>query len=431
MAWPRRGACATALDCSPRSPLRRYERTTKDAYLFHNKLVGAWCIGEGLGDLGACVAMCTDQATSPELIESAWEVYDHDLREFHSDERLRIRCVRGDGALRNRDGHWAKQSTNGSYYCGKSAQCLCGYCNGQCGPFDGCNCASCKMLDTSENYGNLELALLVQREAQQNKEVVAENEKTLKRETDALINVLRAVVQTGAAVISKNTERILNRAAARLLGFARKVDHHSRWQGVTDQAESLAKTLRTFVGEAISQSNLKGTPEEEQNMQDMQTYVSTILKDYIDFLHVKTHRNVTMTTYLDRFPGLTHFIYVDRSQNTVVAPCLSPAQGGSRPERAVIRSLKERVWEMHAYAQVNRDQVRWPTRRLQASRISALSPVPSLPPACVGAGSSCAPAFPDPAIANDALSATDAGLHDADVQGGGLSVRVLPVVRGQ
>jgi len=92
-------------------------------------------------------------------------------------------------------------------------------------------------------------------------------------------------------------------------------------------------------------------------MKDMQQYVSTILKDYIDFLHVKTHRNVTMTTYLDRFPGLVHFIYVDRSQNTVIAPCLSPAQGGSRPEQAVIRSLKDRVWEMHAYAHINRDQV--------------------------------------------------------------------------
>ena len=40
---------------------RRYERTTKDAYLFHNKLVGAWCIGEGLGDISSCVAMCSDQ----------------------------------------------------------------------------------------------------------------------------------------------------------------------------------------------------------------------------------------------------------------------------------------------------------------------------------------------------------------------------------
>jgi len=44
---------------------------------------------------------------------------------------------------------------------------------------------SCKLLDTSENYGNLELALLVQREAQQNKEAVAENEKSLKRESEA------------------------------------------------------------------------------------------------------------------------------------------------------------------------------------------------------------------------------------------------------
>ena len=49
----------------------------------------------GLADAadGDCNGVdATLQAESPELIDSVWEVYDHDLREFHSDESLRIRC---------------------------------------------------------------------------------------------------------------------------------------------------------------------------------------------------------------------------------------------------------------------------------------------------------------------------------------------------
>jgi hypothetical protein len=84
--------------------------------------------------------MCEDSADDPSLITSAWEVFDFDLRHFRTDRDLSIRCVRGDGALRNRAGAWATQSTNGKYYCGGFAVCTCGSCNQKCGPIDGCNC---------------------------------------------------------------------------------------------------------------------------------------------------------------------------------------------------------------------------------------------------------------------------------------------------
>ena len=41
----------------------------------------------------------------------------------------------------------------------------------------------------------------------------------------------------------------------------------------------------------------------ESGLQDrivaIQEHVSGVLKDYIDFLHVKIHRNITMTAYLE------------------------------------------------------------------------------------------------------------------------------------
>ncbi len=37
---------------------------------------------------------------------------------------------------------YTKLSGNGRFYCGRlrAAMCVCGACNGDCGPYDGCNC---------------------------------------------------------------------------------------------------------------------------------------------------------------------------------------------------------------------------------------------------------------------------------------------------
>ncbi len=52
--------------------------------------------------------------------------------------------------------------------------------------------------------------------------------------------------------------------------------------------------------------------------------------DFWDFLKVKASRNTTLGAkntltidkYLEEFPGLVHFIYVDRSQHYVTMPAL-------------------------------------------------------------------------------------------------------------
>ncbi|XP_067656863.1 BLOC-3 complex member HPS1-like [Haliotis asinina] len=69
------------------------------------------------------------------------------------------------------------------------------------------------------------------------------------------------------------------------------------------------------------------------------------LSDYRHYLSVKAQRNIPMTSYLDEFPGMVHFIYIDRQSNQLTAPSLNitPEEKGKKDATSLV---KNKVWMM-------------------------------------------------------------------------------------
>ncbi|CAM1307154.1 Uncharacterised protein g4543 [Pycnogonum litorale] len=89
-------------------------------------------------------------------------------------------------------------------------------------------------------------------------------------------------------------------------------------------------------------------------LEQLQLKVKNALSDYLGYLLVKSDRNITMTSYAHDYPGLLHFIYVDRTNHHVTAPALNTGmfQTSDNNADADMESIsQEKIWDMVEFIQ--------------------------------------------------------------------------------
>ncbi|KAJ3609874.1 hypothetical protein NHX12_021968 [Muraenolepis orangiensis] len=138
--------------------------------------------------------------------------------------------------------------------------------------------------------------------------------------------------------------------------------------GLTKELIPWCKSMKTQLCGVYKQCFLKETSRGDQQLppalqEQAQAMMQEKLMDWKDFLLVKSKRNITMTltqnlTYLEDFPGLIHFICVDRSTGQMIAPSLhvtesSTSELGKGPLAHLIRvKVTTRHYLQNGYATV-------------------------------------------------------------------------------
>lgn len=118
--------------------------------------------------------------------------------------------------------------------------------------------------------------------------------------------------------------------------------------------ELIKSTKALFTSLFISKTQRRLSRYEKQlkvilNIREMAT---RRLRHFSSYLQVRGQRNVTMTAYHNDFPGLIHFVYVNRSTDQLIAPTINVNTDSKSPHKLPIYIvIKQRIWDMWQYSE--------------------------------------------------------------------------------
>ncbi|XP_058128472.1 BLOC-3 complex member HPS1 [Anopheles ziemanni] len=85
-----------------------------------------------------------------------------------------------------------------------------------------------------------------------------------------------------------------------------------------------------------------------QRVTDIADTAEDSLAEVFHFLHAKSQKNFTMGSYMEEFPGMVHFMHIDRYNGRIVAPSLDDQDPSD--------ILKDRVWSMVDFSRTYLDK---------------------------------------------------------------------------
>lgn len=107
----------------------------------------------------------------------------------------------------------------------------------------------------------------------------------------------------------------------------------------------------------MNESNKKPSADQEKILFNITALVSDKISKYFEFLESKSRSNSTMSSYLEEFAGLVHFIFIDRQRGT----CFTPNIDMTAKETSSL--IKKKVWSMiessRSYLQSGQTTVIW------------------------------------------------------------------------
>ncbi|XP_074643751.1 BLOC-3 complex member HPS1-like [Tubulanus polymorphus] len=186
-------------------------------------------------------------------------------------------------------------------------------------------------------------------------------ENGIRRILDACRKIKSSSIERNGADIRKKWEDVKQNNLLTWLEMTKKTPLESRLENSLSRLRDTMKTL--FKRLYISRRHLPDDVQTRINetFVSLRQMISNKLSDFSGFLAVKSQRNITMTFYLEDFPGLVHFLYINRTHDHLTAPSINiMSDSDQRKQGDATQFLKKQIWSM----------VRWSQEKLKQGHVA-------------------------------------------------------------
>ncbi|XP_078359070.1 BLOC-3 complex member HPS1-like [Oculina patagonica] len=187
-----------------------------------------------------------------------------------------------------------------------------------------------------------------QRTVQQAQAIMERLETAVKKVLDSMRTTVGVAVENQVRTLRHRWELVKR---GDLLGFLAAPNGVEMPLPLESSVTEMARSLKSLFSVLFctSRGEPSISPQLLATISQIKEMLQTRLADYEDYLLVKGQRNVTMTAYLEDFPGLVHFIYVDRSSDQVTAPSINTSPSKTRDSQDPCYVIKQKIWDMWTY----------------------------------------------------------------------------------